>query len=146
MIRMSGKEPILEQGLTKKDVQQETKRIDMKRRAVVLSITTIFVVTAVILVTAVVHEELQKVGDEEFLCAESDSACWEMFCPQGWLPVKQNNTCQLIEGFSCCPQGFHLCGESEYVRCFNSSEGNSQPDCSCKVVSLSKVQLLMLIP
>ena len=88
------------QGLSKKEVKQKERKMLMKRRAVILSITTIFLVTAAILVTAVVHEELQRqhIGYSQFFCTEGDVKCWQMMCPQGMAPVKENNTCLAIPG------------------------------------------------
>ena len=75
-------------------------KIKMRRRAVILSIATIFSVTAIILVISVVHEEMNKhhIGYEELVCQETDLECFKLMCPQGWGWVKEREECHILEG------------------------------------------------
>ena len=45
--------------------------------------------------------------------------------------------CILTAGFQCCPERYHLCGDSIYTRCYNSTSqaagGGEEVDCSCEI-------------
>ena len=68
------------------DRKQAEHSIKVRRRAVILSIVTIFSVTTIILVMSVVHVERNKnnVGFQELVCQEKDLECFKLMCPQGW--------------------------------------------------------------
>ena len=82
------------------DRKQAERNIEVKRRAVILSIATIFSVTAIILVMSVVHVEMNKnhVGYQELVCQETDVECFKLMCPQGWGWVKEREECHILEG------------------------------------------------
>jgi hypothetical protein len=101
----------------RKGVEQ---RILIRRRAVILSLVTIFLVTTIMLVISVVHDEMNKsnVGYQELVCQETDVECFELLCPQGWSWSRKKEECELREGelgecylvcmlsflgYSCCP-------------------------------------------
>ena len=75
------------------------RKLKIRRRAVLLSIATIFAVIAVILVTTVVQEEISKrYGYEELVCQERDSDCLALLCPQGWVYSLEEDQCHLPPG------------------------------------------------
>ena len=76
------------------------RNIEVKRRAVILSIVTIFSVTTIILVISVVHVEMNKhhVGYQELVCQETDLECIKLMCPQGWGWVKEKEECDILQG------------------------------------------------
>ena len=67
----------------RKDVEHHIK---IRRRAVIFSIITIFLVTMVVMVMSVVHVEMNKMsaGYDEVICQETDTGCAKLLCPGGW--------------------------------------------------------------
>merc|ERR1712106_944434 len=66
------------------DTVRLEKKIQIRKRAVILSIVTIFSVTTIILVTSVVHEEKKKstIGFQDIVCQETDLEWLKLLCPQ----------------------------------------------------------------
>jgi hypothetical protein len=81
----------------RKGVEQ---RILIRRRAVIVSLVTIFLMTTIMLVISVVHDEMNKsnVGYQELVCQETDVECFELLCPQGWSWSRKKEECELREG------------------------------------------------
>ena len=61
------------------------QRIIIRRKAVILALVAIFLVTTIILVISVVHIEMNKrnVGYQELVCHETYVECLELLCPPG---------------------------------------------------------------
>ena len=76
------------------------KKIKLRRRAIFISIITIFSVTALILVLSMHHEETNKYDTEfeVFDCQESDIECLQLICPAGWQWNNQSAECNIIKG------------------------------------------------
>ena len=75
------------------------RKLKIRRRAVLLSIATIFTVIAVILIITVVQEEISKrYGYEELVCQERDLDCLALLCPQGWVYRREEDQCHLAPG------------------------------------------------
>lgn len=74
--------------------------IKIRRRAVIISIITIFTVTTIIMVMSVVYVEMNKsnAGYEELICQETDTECFKLLCPQGWGWDREKEECAVLEG------------------------------------------------
>ena len=74
--------------------------IKIRRRAIIISIITIFSMTTIIMVMSVVHVELNKsnAGYEELICQETDTECFKLLCPQGWHWVQEKEECAVLDG------------------------------------------------
>ena len=70
------------------DTERKTAEhhIKIRRRAVIFSIITIFLVTMVVMVMSVVHVEMNKMsaGYDEVICQVTDTGCAKLLCPGGW--------------------------------------------------------------
>merc|ERR1712152_21980 len=108
--------------LLSEDRKREERKFQIKRRKVLFLIGTVFSVVALILIVSVVHEEYNKQKYTVFECDDKDSDCLKLLCPQGWNFDKDRNMCFLLQDYECCPEGFYLCGESVYTRCYNTSD------------------------
>ena len=75
------------------------KKIIFRKRAVILSLVTIFSVTAIMLVTSVVIEErTSHTVYQEIVCQETDIQCIQLLCPQGWQWDNNKGECKIMEG------------------------------------------------
>ena len=82
------------------DREHAEHHIRRRRRAVIISIITIFTMTTIIMVMSVVHVEMNKsnAGYQELICQETDMECFKLLCPQGWGWIKEKEQCDIHDG------------------------------------------------
>ena len=76
------------------------KKILWRRRAILLTIITIFSITCIMLIISVIHEETNRsdVGYTELVCQDSDRECLEKLYPQGFSWNKELEYCTISQG------------------------------------------------
>ena len=89
------------------------QKIHMKRKVVILSIITVFIVTGIVLLISVMHEEstVNIENLEEFNCNVTDVECLKQLCAYGWEWQSDLDHCAPREG--------NMKETVETVLCFN---------------------------
>ena len=75
------------------------------------------------------------------VCSENDEECLKLICPVGYRLDREIDRCLLKDGmthyyrinqddpqddpvyslgYECCPEGHHVCSQSEYARCYDA--------------------------